>query len=397
MLHCALGGSEIRQMTDRADQLRAEIGPENVFDFTIGNPLVAPPAVYLDTLKEQAQINEGNCHGYSDNEGEPGARQAVADLFSAAQDIKVGPEHVVMTSGCSGAINVTIRSVVCPFDEVIIFSPFFVEYPYYIENFCGRVREVETTFEDGWQINIDKLRRAISPCTRMVMVNSPNNPTGVVYSQECVDHIAELLTEKSEEYGRPIYFLSDDVYFRVCAPGFAPHKIFNKYVYTVITWSLSKDCAIPGERVGAIVVNPRIEGSRTLIAAMGHNNMCLGFVHTNRLQMRVVPALLKSGQTSDLSEYDRAREIICDMLDELKVPYVKPEGAVYIFPKVPDGVDDFDDCKHMANHRIVIVPGSGFHTPGFYRLSFCRPAADIARAVPVFKAAHAAVLAELGK
>jgi aspartate aminotransferase len=395
MLRCASGGSVIRKMSNRAEALIKEFGSDKVYNFSIGNPRLPPPQAYIDSLHRVAAVEEDLCHGYSSTVGDLPPRQAFAELFTKIQGVQIGPEHVILTSGCAGAMNVVLRTILSPGDEVVITTPYFLEYPFYVENYQGRVVEVETTFENGWQINLEKLAAAINPQSRCVIINSPHNPTGVVYTQECIDKVATLLLERSEQYGRPIYILSDDVYARVIAPGVHCHQIFKTYPYSVVAYSLSKDISIPGERFGSIVVNPLLENVALLVHALAHANEILGFVHANRLHMRIIPDVLRAGATSEIAAYDKSREIICQMLDDCGIPYVKPMGAFYIFPRVPPGIDDVKFCDAMANHCVILVPGTGFRAPGFYRLSFCKKPEDIALAVQPFKDAYAAVIAQL--
>jgi aspartate aminotransferase len=292
-------------------------------------------------------------------------------------------------------MNVTLRVILSPGDEVILITPYFLEYPFYIENFHGTVVEVATKFEEGWQINAHTLEAAINPMTRAVVINSPHNPTGVVYTQECVDSMAEVLKRKSAEYGRPIYILSDDVYARLVEPGVKPHQIFKSYPYSVVCYSLSKDLSIPGERFGCMVGNPLLENVGLLSHSLAHANEVLGFVHANRLHMRIIPKVMMA--TSRLELYDKSREIICKMLDECGLKYVRPQGAFYIFPKIPDGIDEWKFCETMAKNMVIVVPGLGFKAPGFFRLSFCKAPEDIEKAVPVFKAAFEETLRVLAK
>jgi len=382
-------------MSNLADEMGAKHGCDKIHNFSIGNPRVPPPQAYFDALKEIAGTEEPLCHGYSSTMGDLEPRVAFAKLFADLQEVPVGPEHVILTSGCAGAMNVTLRTILSPGDEVVLIKPYFLEYPFYVENFGGRVVEVDTKFEEGWQINAEMLDTVINPQTRCVIINSPHNPTGIVYTQECIDQMADLLARRSEEYGRPIYILSDDVYTRVLAPGVKCHKIFSTYPYSVVCYSMSKDISIPGERFGCIICNPLLENVGLLVHALAHANEILGFVHANRLHMRIIPKVLERGATSDLELYNESRDLVCKMLDECGIKYVRPSGAFYVFPKIPDGVDEWSFCEKMARKFVIIVPGKGFMAPGFFRLSFCKPPEDIRRAVPVFKQAFAETMREL--
>jgi len=385
----------IRKMDAIGQEKAKEVGDENIHNFSIGNPRVPPPPEYFEALKEIAATEEPLCHGYSSTKGDDEACVAFAKLFSELQGIPVGPEHVILCSGCAGAMNVVLRTILSIEDQVILFTPYFLEYPFYIENFHGVVKAVRTRFEDGWQVDPKALEEAINPMTRCVIINSPHNPTGIILTQETVEKMAEVLRRKSKEYGRPIWILSDDVYARVIAPGAVTHKVFQAYEYSAVAYSLSKDISIPGERFGAICINPRLENNALFIHAAAHANEILGFVHANRLHMRVIPKVLPAKSAVHL--YNESRDIIMQALDELGAKYVKPTGAFYIFPKIPDGCDEWTFCKTLAENCVVVVPGSAFKATGFFRLSFCKPPEDIQKAVPVIKTAVAAALKACGK
>lgn len=372
-------------MNNIALEMEKKHGEDSVFNFTLGNPRVPPPKEYLDALIEVAADEKPLCHGYSSTMGDEEARESFAKLFTEIQGVKVGPEDVIVTSGCAGAINVFLRCVMAVGDDVIVVSPYFLEYPYYIENWHGTYTVLETTFEEKWQINPDKLEACITPLTRAIIINSPNNPTGCVYTQDTIDKMCDVLKKKSREYGRPIYVLSDDVYYRVLRPGVKCHKIFDKYPHSVIAYSLSKDLSLAGERIGCLVVNPLLKNKDLLVHSCAHANEIMGFVHANRIHMRIIPKVLPA--TSNLNAYTESCDIICKLLDELGVEYIKPDGAFYVFPKIPHGIDDMEFCECMANNFIILVPGSAFAMPGFFRLSFCKPPEDIKDCIPVFKKA----------
>lgn len=387
MLACSSSGSMIRKMSNLADELVEKHGLDAVHNFSIGNPRVPPPPEYYAALKEIAATEEPLCHGYSSTVGDLAPREAFAKLFTEIQGIPVGPEHIILTSGAAGAMNVVIRTILSVNDEVILLTPYFLEYPFYVQNYHGVVKEVPTKFEEGWQINTQLLEEAINPLTRAVVINSPHNPTGVVYTQECINAMAEVLTRKSSEYGRPIYIISDDVYTRVIGDGVKTHQIFKAYPFSCIAYSLSKDISIPGERFGCIIANPLLENVGLLVHALAHANEIMGFVHANRFHMRVIPKVLPAKSAVHL--YNESREIVCKMLDDCGIKYVRPTGAFYIFPMIPNGIDEWAFCETMARHMIIVVPGSGFMAKGFFRLSFCKSPEDIRKAVPAFKAAFA--------
>ena len=390
MLKVSTGGSMIRKMSDKADELAEKYGADAVHNFSIGNPRVPPPDIYFKTLKAISEENSPLCHGYTSTRGDKECRDVFAKMFSELQGVHIGTEHIILTSGCAGAINVALRTILSQGDEVCCVSPYFLEYPFYVENYHATVVDVPTYFEEGWQINSERLEKYITPLTRCVIINSPQNPTGIVYTQKCIDEMCEVLTRKSKEYGRPIYIISDDVYIRVVSKGVKCHHIFKSYPYSIVAYSVSKDLSLAGERFGCIVVNPLLENNKLLVHCLAHSNEIMGFVHANRLHMRVLAKVIPA--TSDIEAYNESREIICKMLDDCGIKYVKPEGAFYIFPKIPDGIEEFEFCNAMADHFVILVPGSSFNAPpGFFRISFCKTPEEIKKSVPAFKKAFEAV------
>lgn len=377
-------------MSAIGEKLAEKHGDNAIHNFTIGNPRVPPPAEYCAALREVAEQEIPLCHGYSSTMGDLNVRQRFAEILSKLQDTHVGPEHIIMSSGCAGALNVTLRTILSSGDEVILVAPYFLEYPFYVENYHCRPVILDTKFEEGWQINAEQLEDLINAETRAIIINSPHNPTGIIYTQDTINKMCEVLKRKSDEYGRPIYIISDDVYARVVPAGIQTHLTFKNYSYSVVCYSLSKDLSLPGERIGAVCANPLLENVGLLVTSLAHANEILGFVHTNRVGMRAAAKCLPC--ISQIELYDQSREIICNLFDELGIQYVKPSGAFYVFPKVPDGINEFEFCKTMAENFIIVVPGSGFGAQGFFRVSFCKPPHDIARAVPVFKTAYAAAL-----
>jgi len=383
MLKCSSGGSAIRKMDNLAQDLAKKYGDDKIHNFTIGNPRVPPPQEYYDALREVANEEKPLCHGYSSTMGDEAPREALAKLFTEIQGTPVDKDCIILTSGCAGAINVFLRTILNVGDDVILTAPYFLEYPFYVENWHATYSVLDTSFEENWQINPEKLEKIITPLTRAIIINSPHNPTGTLLSQETVHKMVEVLERKSKEYGRPIYVISDDVYCRVLAPGAVHHQIFKEYAYSCVCYSLSKDVSLPGERIGCIIVNPLLKNHELLVHCAAHANEIIGFVHANRIHMRVIPKLLPA--TSNLNLYNESRDMICKALDEVGIQYVKPEGAFYIFPKIPDGVDEWAFCETLAKNFIIVVPGSAFAKEGFFRLSFCKPPEDIKIAIPILK------------
>ena len=395
MTELCQSSSEIRKMDEIAKEMVKKHGEDSIHNFSIGNPRVPPPEEYeqimIDTIKDKEFFLP---HGYAPNTGDQEGREAIAELFSKIQDVKLSYKNVILSAGCAGAINIFLRTILSVGDEVIIPSPYFLEYPYYIENFHGKAIFCETKFEEGWQINIEKFEKCFTARTRCVIINSPQNPTGIVYTEETIKMISEICEKFSKKYGRPIWILSDDVYCRVLRPGKKTHQIFKFYKYSVISYSVSKDLSLPGERIGALIMNPEIKLCERNIHAISMSNEFLAIYPPNRLHMRALPKLLK--YTSKIELYSECQVIIEETLKKLNIQYVQPEGAFYLFPKIPEGIDEIEFCKSMVENFIVVVPGSAFGAKGFYRLSFCKKPEDIKRGMEQFEKAYTKVISELG-
>ena len=388
------GSSAIRKLDEVAKEMAKKYGDDAIHNFSLGNPRVLPPEEYeqimIETIKDKTFFLP---HGYAPNAGDQPGREAIAQIFSKIQDVNISYENVVLTAGCAGAINVFLRTTLSVGDEVIIPSPYFLEYPYYVENFYGKCIFCETKFEEGWQINRENFEKCFSAKTRVVIINSPQNPTGIIYSEETIKMISEVCENFSKKYGRPIWILSDDVYCRILRPGKKPHQIFKFYKFSVICYSVSKDLSLPGERIGALILNPAIKSNERNIHALSMINEFLAVYPPNRLHMRALPKLLK--YTSNVGLYSESQKIVEDTLKKLKIEFIPPEGTFFLFPKIPDGIDEMSFCKSMIKNFIVIVPGSSFGKKGFFRLSFCKGPEDIKRGMEQFEIAYKKTIEEL--
>jgi aspartate aminotransferase len=279
-------------------------------------------------------------------------------------------------------------------DEVIIPSPYFLEYPYYIQNYHGKPVFCKTKFEDGWQIKQEEFEKCFTAQTRVVIINSPHNPTGIVYSDETIKMISKVCENFMKKFGRTIWILSDEVYCRMLRPGKKPYKIFKFYKFSCISYSVSKDLSLPGERIGALIMNPAVELCERNIHAFSIANEFLAIYPPNRLHMRALPKLLK--HTSKLELYTECQEIVEETLKKLNIEYIQPEGTFYVFPKIPDGIDEMTFCKTMVKNFIVIVPGSAFGQEGFYRMSLCLLPENVKKGMEQFEIAYKKTLEELG-
>ena len=384
--------SAIRKMDQIASEMEAKHGKGCIYNFSLGNPRVPPPEEYDKIMIETIQDKEFFLpHGYASNVGDDPAREAVAELFSKLQDTKINYKNVILSSGCAGAINIFLRAILSIGDEVIVPSPYFLEYPFYIQNYHGVVVHCKTKFEDGWQIKKEEFEKCFTARTRIVIIN---NPTGIVYSEETIKMISEVCEKFMKKFGRTIWILSDEVYCRMLRPGKKPYKIFKHYKFSAITYSLSKDLSLPGERIGALIMNPAIELCERNIHALSIANEFLAIYPPNRLHMRALPKLLK--HTSKLELYTECQEIVEETLKKLNIEYIQPEGTFYIFPKIPDGIDEMTFCKTMVKNFIVIVPGSAFGQEGFYRMSLCLLPENVKKGMEQFEIAYKKTLEELG-
>ena len=394
MLELCHNSSAIRKMDEIAREMVKTYGGDAIHNFSLGNPSVPPPEEYdkimIDTIKDKETYLP---HGYAPNIGEKEGREAIADLFTKLQDVKISYKNVILSAGCSGAINIFLKSILNCGDEVIILSPYFLEYPYYVENFLGKPVYCETKFEEGWQINRERFQKCFTAKTRCVIINSPQNPTGIIYTDETIKMISEICQTYTEKYGRVIWILSDDVYCRVLRPKKKLHQIFKYYKFSVITYSISKDLSVPGERIGALIMNPAIKLVERNLHALSICNEFLGIYPPNRLHMRALPKLIK--YTSRVELYTESQEIIEETLKKLKISYIPPEGSFYIFPKIPDTIDEMKFCEEMVKNFIIVVPGSPFGAEGFYRLSFCKKPEEIKRGMEQFEKAYVKVIEKL--
>ncbi|MBU2623895.1 MAG: pyridoxal phosphate-dependent aminotransferase, partial [Proteobacteria bacterium] len=323
--------SWIRKMFEEGARLKAEHGAKNVFDFSLGNPNVQPPdkfrKVLLDTVKS---LGYGD-HAYMPNTGYPHVRKAVASYLSVEQETPVTENEVIMTCGAAGALNIIFKTILDPGDEVVTPAPCFVEYGFYASNHGGVLKTVPTNRD--FSLNMNAFSSAVTEKTKTVLINSPNNPTGQIYSKESLAELGKLLTEKGKKFGKTIYLLSDEPYRKIAYDGVKIPGIFTCYNESIIATSYSKDISIPGERIGFAAVNPAATHKNALLGGMALANRILGFVNAPALMQRVVASM--QGESVDVSEYARKRELLCNGLAEYGYKFVKPPGAFYLFPETP--------------------------------------------------------------
>lgn len=376
------GSSFIRKMFEEGARLKKEYGAENVCDFSLGNPNVPPPEKFNEILREMVSTCGLDDHCYMPNTGYPLVCGSVAEYLSKEQRAPVTEKEILMTCGASGALNVALKTILDPGDEVLTPIPCFVEYKFYADNHGGVLKTVQTTAD--FELDLDAIAAAITEKTKAFLINSPNNPTGQVYSETNMKALGEILEKKSQEYKRTIYMISDEPYRKIVYDGVEVPSIFESYKESIIGTSYSKDISIPGERIGFVAVNPHATYRNDLLAAMAVANRILGYVNAPALMQRVVACM--QGMSVDISEYARKREMLCEGLAGFGYEFVKPSGTFYLFPRspIPDDVEFVDALKE---ERILVVPGTGFNGPGYFRIAFCVDDSTIKNALPGFERA----------
>lgn len=377
--------SWIRKMFEEGARLKAIHGNDNVFDFSLGNPNLPPPAVFNDTLIGIVKDLAPGSHGYMPNAGYPFARKAMADVLSREHGRLVSENDVIMTCGAAGGLNVVFKTILNPGEEVLSPAPYFVEYNFYADNHGGELKTVRTN--PDFTLDLAAMEAAITNKTRAVLINSPNNPTGQIYSAESLAALGRLLAEKTEAYGATIYLVSDEPYRKIVFDGAVVPSIWEAYADSIIVTSFSKDISLPGERIGYIAVGPEAVHKEALIGGMALANRILGFVNAPALMQRVVAAV--QGATVEVAAYARKRDLLCRGLADAGYEFTKPLGAFYLFPKSPIA-DDVAFVQALQEERILVVPGSGFGGPGHFRIAFCVEDQTIINAIPGFKKVMAA-------
>lgn len=372
--------SFIRKMFEEGTRLKAEHGAENVYDFSLGNPNLNPPSDFNKILSQTAGSSDRGVHAYMPNAGYPYVREAVAGCISKEQAVEIQGTDVIMTCGAAGGLNVIFKTILDPGDEVIVPAPYFVEYGFYAENHGGVLKTVRTTAD--FSLDMDAISSAITQKTKAILINSPNNPTGQVYSKENLSDLGNLLKQKGEALGKIIYLISDEPYRKIVFDGMTVPSIFNCYRESILTSSYSKDLSIPGERIGFIAVHPEATHKKDLLNGMTLANRILGFVNAPALMQRVVGQV--QGLCVDALEYERKRDVLCKGLGEAGYDFVKPSGTFYLFPKTPIK-DDVKFIDALRDELILAVPGSGFGAPGYFRIAFCVDDETIKNALPGFQ------------
>ncbi len=374
--------SWIRKMFEEGARLQKKFGAENVFDFSLGNPDLSPPPQFAETLKRLVNDEKPGVHGYMPNGGYPFVREAVARQISQEQEITVSADEILMTCGAAGALNVVLKSILNPGEEVIILSPFFVEYNFYVDNHGGATKIVNT--RNDFSLDLEAISGAISEKTKGIIINSPNNPTGRIYSATELAQLGEILTAAQEKFNSTIFLLSDEPYRKIIYDDNVVPSIFKAYDNSIVVSSYSKDLSLPGERIGYIAVHPQITDKGPLIGALTLANRILGYVNAPALMQRVIAEL--QGLTVDCSIYAKRRKTFEKILTDAGYEFTSPQGAFYFFPKSP-WENDAEFVAHLQKFKILAVPGRGFGMPGYFRLAFCVDDGVIERSAPAFQEA----------
>ncbi len=375
-------GSWIRRMFEEGIAMKKQFGPENVYDLSLGNPTMEPPPEFKREIKRLADHPFKGMHGYMENAGYPETRAAVARQLSKETGLKLTENDVIMAVGAAGAINVALKTILDPGDEVIVFIPWFVDYFNYVQNHDGVVKEVPT--DEHFMPRLDELEKAIGPRTKAVLIDSPNNPTGVVYSVETMTRMGDILRKKEAEFGTEIFIVSDEPYKKIIYDGMKYPSPLNFHRHSIIATSHSKDLSIPGERIGYVALHPESSNHDDMIKGFIFCTRVLGFINAPAFMQNVVRNL--QGVTIPVSEYQRHRDFIYNNLIKFGYKVNKPQGAFYIFPKCPiaDDVAFVHELQH--DHHVLTVPGVAFGAPGYFRLVYCVDDALLEKSMPGLEA-----------
>lgn len=375
--------SAIRAMFEEGKIMAAKYGAENVYDFSLGNPNVPAPVQVKEAIIEEAEKEDPIVlHGYMSNAGYEDVRQAVAESINKKFDTAFSAKNIIMTVGAAGGLNVILKTLLNSGDEVIAIAPYFGEYNSYVSNFDGKLVVVSPNTET-FQPNLTELEEKLTARTKAVIVNSPNNPTGVIYSEETIQAMAEILRKKQKEFGTDIYLISDEPYRELAYDGVEVPYLTKYYENAIIGYSFSKSLSLPGERIGYLVIPDEAADSEDIISAAGTATRILGYVNAPSLMQKAVAKCLDA--QADVPYYDRNREDLYNGLKEMGFECIKPQGAFYLFMKSPVA-DEKVFCEAAKKQHILIVPGSSFACPGYVRIAYCVAHETIINSMPGFKA-----------
>lgn len=374
--------SVIREMSASAHKMAEEIGADNVFDYSLGNPSVPAPEALNDVIKEILDTTPAlSLHGYSEGHGILEVRSAIAAYLEKTYHIPYNYNHVFMASGAAGALAHAFRAVVCPGEEIITFAPFFPEYRPYVET-TGAILKVTPADTKNFQINFEAFEQLLNEKTAAILINSPNNPSGIVYSTETIQKLADILHKAQEKYGHEIFIISDEPYREIVFKDVDAPCISAFYENSIMCYSYSKSLSLPGERIGYVAVNPACKDAETII------HMCTqisrGIGHNCPASLMQLAVAKMQGVTSDLSVYEENSNILYEELTKLGFECVRPGGTFYMFPKALEE-DAKEFCKKALEYNLVLVPGDSFGCPGYFRISYCVPTEKVKRSIEAFK------------
>lgn len=375
------GSSVIRAMFNEGRELAEKYGAENVYDFSLGNPATPAPQAFeqaiIDLLKETDPME---LHGYMSNSGFTDVREAIAKNLNQRFGTKFDFHNVIMTVGAAGGLNIIFKTILDPQDEVVVFAPYFGEYKQYASNFDAVIVEVAPNFEN-FQPDLAEFEKKITPKTKAVIVNTPNNPTGVIYSPQTLTKLGEILTAKEKEFGTDIYLISDEPYRELVYDGKKEDFLTKYYHNTLVGYSFSKSLSLPGERIGYVIVPDEASDSEKLLEGIEISNRTLGFVNAPGLMQKAVARCLE--EKTDVAYYERNRKLLYESLEELGFTCIKPEGAFYLWMKTPGDEEEF--VARGKKYNLIMVKGGAFACPGYVRLAYCTSYETIERSIPAFE------------
>lgn len=382
MIDLVNNSSVIRAMFEEGQRLAGIYGAENVFDFSLGNPNVPAPEMVKTAIKEVLDEEDPvTVHGYMSNTGYEEVREAVAQSLNERFGTKFTQQNIIMTVGAAGGLNVILKTLLNPGEEVIAFAPFFGEYRSYTANYDGKLVVVSPNTET-FQPNLKEFEEKITAKTKCVIVNSPNNPTGVIYSEDTIKELAAIMNRKQKEFGTDIYLISDEPYRELVYTDAEVPYLTKYYDNTIVGYSFSKSLSLPGERIGYLVIPDEVKDYELVFAAASVATRVLGFVNAPSLLQKVVAKCLN--EKTDIAYYGRNRDTLYNALLEYGFECIKPEGAFYLFVKSPVA-DEKEFCAKAKEYNVLLVPGSSFACPGFVRIAYCVSYETIVNSLPKFK------------
>ena len=374
--------SVIREMFEEGKRLEKIYGKENVYDFSLGNPSISTPDKIKNTIIEILEKEDSlNIHGYMSNAGFENVRETIANSINKKHKTNFRKENIVMVVGAASGLNIILKSILNPEDEVITFAPYFMEYNNYVAGYDGKVVVVSPNIKD-FQPNLEEFEKKITAKTKAVLINTPNNPTGVIYSEKTLKNIAKILEEKQKEFGTEIFLISDEPYRELVYDGIEVPYVTKYYKNTFVVYSYSKSLSLPGERIGYVVIPEEMEDSKDMFTALTIANRIIGCVNAPSLMQKVIMHCVD--EKVDLSIYDTNRNILYNSLTEYGFECIKPQGAFYLFVKSPLE-DDKEFCKIAKEYNLLFVPGSSFACPGYVRIAYCVSTQMIEKSLEAFK------------